>query len=140
MRPIIWKWQIMIIVGGLRGAIAFAMVITYEGPFHKMFYDATLVVIFFTTLANGIITKPLVNYLGLKEDPSVKTDYSKYYGKDDYQPGCFVRCWGWLDKIICRIFTKENAMHDVIMKRLLAREEKKAFKELQKENFVPSYK
>ena len=56
-RPINWRWQTLIIVGGLRGAIAFAMVVTYEGPFHKLFYDTTLVVIFFTTIANGIIAK-----------------------------------------------------------------------------------
>jgi len=130
-RPVNWKWQIMIIVGGLRGAIAFAMVTTYEGPFHKLFYDATVMVIFFTTLANGIMAKPLVNYLGLKEDPSTKTDYGKYYGNDDYQPGCLVRCLRWVDNLIGRIVTKGNARHDAIMKRLLARKEKEAFKELQ---------
>jgi len=131
-RQINWRWQILIIVGGLRGAIAYAMVITYEGPFHKLFYDATLVVIFFTTIANGILAKPLVNHLELKAVAGVKTDYSKYYGYDDYQPGRLARCWGSLDKIICRIFTKENAMHDAIMKEHMAGEEKEAFKKLQK--------
>ena len=131
-RPINWRWQILIIVGGLRGAIAYAMVITYEGPFHKLFYDATLVVIFFTTIANGILAKPLVNHLELKAEAGVKTDYGKYYGHDDYQPGGLARCWGKVDKIICRIFTKENAMHDAIMKAQMAGEEKEAFKKLQK--------
>eukprot|EP00091_Calanus_sinicus_P022152 TRINITY_DN6894_c0_g1_i8.p1 TRINITY_DN6894_c0_g1~~TRINITY_DN6894_c0_g1_i8.p1 ORF type:complete len:175 (-),score=70.10 TRINITY_DN6894_c0_g1_i8:2-526(-) len=79
-RPINWKWQILIIVGGLRGAISFAMVVTYEGPFHKIFYDTTLVVIFFTTIANGIITKPLVTSLGLKAEAGVQTDYGLVVG------------------------------------------------------------
>ena len=135
-RPINWKWQILIIVGGLRGAIAFAMVTTYEGPFHRMFYDTTLIVIFFTTLAYGIITKPLVNHLGLREDADVRTDYVKYYANDSNPPRCLARCWRWVDKMICRIFTKENAMHDAIMKRLLAREEKDAFNKLERENVV----
>ena len=133
-RPINWKWQTLIIVGGLRGAISFAMVVTYEGPFHKLFYDTTLVVIFFTTIANGIITKPLVTYLGLKAEAGVQTDYGLYYGYDQYVPGWLARGWGWLeDNFICRIFTKENAMHDAIIKEIMADEEKEAFKELQKE-------
>jgi len=131
-RPINWRWQILIIVGGLRGAIAFAMVVTYEGPFQKLFYDACLVVIFFTTIANGILAKPLVNYLGLKAEAGVKTDYSKYYGHDEYQPGFLGKCWSSFDKTICRIFTKENAMHDAITKELKAGENKEAFKKLQK--------
>ena len=96
-RPINWKWQTLIIVGGLRGAISFAMVVTYEGPFHKLFYDTTLVVIFFTTIANGIITKPLVTYLGLKAEAGVHTDYGLYYGYDQYVPGWLARGWGWLE-------------------------------------------
>jgi len=141
-RPINWRWQTLIIVGGLRGAIAFAMVVTYEGPFHRLFYDATLVVIFFTTLANGIIAKPLVNYLGLKAEAGVETDYGKYYGVDDKPgPGCIARGWGWLeDKFICKIFTKENAMHDAIMKELKARQEKEAFKTLRAEKNSPEKK
>ena len=131
-RPINWRWQILIIVGGLRGAIAFAMVVTYEGPFQKLFYDSCLVVIFFTTIANGILAKPLVNYLGLKAEAGVKTDYSKYYGHDEYQPGFLGKCWSKFDKTICRIFTKEKAMHDAITKELKAGENKEAFKKLQK--------
>ena len=33
-----------------RGAIAFAMVAEYEGPYNKRFYDCVIVVILFTTL------------------------------------------------------------------------------------------
>ena len=40
----------------------------------------------------------------------------------------------WLeDKFICRLFTKETAMHDAIVKEIMAEEEKEAFKEFQKE-------
>ena len=48
-----WKWQILIVVGGLRGAIAYAMIATYRGPNADMFYDTVVVVIFCTTLFCG---------------------------------------------------------------------------------------
>ena len=138
-RPINWKWQTLIIVGGLRGAIAFAMVVTYEGPFHKLFYDTTLVVIFFTTIANGIIAKPLVNYLGLKAEEGVKTDYGLYYGQQ--KPGCIGKAWGWLeDNFICKVFTKENKMDDAILKEVMTNEEKDAFKQLQKKRESTRFK
>ena len=63
-----WRWQAVMVVGGLRwpflfcscfsnhlphflrGAIAFAMVAEYDGPYNKRFYDCTILVILFTTL------------------------------------------------------------------------------------------
>ena len=41
----------------LRGAIAFAMVSEYDGPYNKRFYDCTILVILFTTLVQvGFLT------------------------------------------------------------------------------------
>ena len=61
-----WKWQAVMVVGGLRsltsgtsflhswtslrGAIAFAMVAEYDGPYNARFYDCVIVVVLFTTL------------------------------------------------------------------------------------------
>ena len=63
-----WKWQAVMVVGGLRsisltsrtsflhswislrGAIAFAMVAEYDGPYSARFYDCVIVVVLFTTL------------------------------------------------------------------------------------------
>ena len=63
-----WKWQAVMGVGGLRstsltsrtsflhswtslrGAIAFAMVAEYDGPYNARFYDCVIVVVLFTTL------------------------------------------------------------------------------------------
>jgi len=48
-----WKWQILLVVGGLRGAIAYSMVSTYTGPMADAFYHIVVLVIFFTTLFGG---------------------------------------------------------------------------------------
>ena len=56
----------MIIAGGLRGAIAFAMVLHYNGPYYRKFYDVTVITIFITTLVNGVVAKPLVLMFNLK--------------------------------------------------------------------------
>jgi len=58
-----WPWQAVMVVGGLRVAIAFAMVAEYDGPHNKRFYDCTFLVILFTTLVQGIVAKPLVETL-----------------------------------------------------------------------------
>jgi len=63
-----WRWQTVMVVGGLRGAIAFAMVAEYDGPYNRRFYDCTILVILFTTLVQGIVAKPLVEALQLKKD------------------------------------------------------------------------
>ena len=76
-----WRWQILIIVGGLRGAVAFAMVLHYSGPYQHLFYDLTVITIFFTSIVNGLAAKPLVAILNLKQDEeSSELDYKKVYG------------------------------------------------------------
>ena len=65
------------VVGGLRGAIAFAMVAEYSGPYNRRYYDCVVLVIVFTTLvqvallpplSQGIVAKPLVSALHLQKD------------------------------------------------------------------------
>lgn len=56
--------------GGLRGAIAFALVITIN-PHHithqPMFMTATIAMVYFTVFIQGITIKPLVQMLGVKK-------------------------------------------------------------------------
>ena len=71
-----WKWQIMIIVGGLRGAVAFAMTVHYNGPFKYSFYEFTVAAIFITTILNGIAAKPLVVLFNLRQKTEDGSDDS----------------------------------------------------------------
>ncbi|XP_023334389.1 sodium/hydrogen exchanger 5 [Eurytemora carolleeae] len=61
-----FRWQAILILGGLRGAIANLMVLAYDGPFHEIFSDTTLVIIFVTVILNGLIAKPAINYFKLE--------------------------------------------------------------------------
>ena len=56
----------MLWVGGLRGAIAYTMAISYDGPYSDQFTDTTLVIIFATVIINGLAAGPLVRGLGLQ--------------------------------------------------------------------------
>ena len=131
-----WRWQILIIAGGLRGAIAFAMVTHYEGPYKQELYDVTVIIIFVTTIVYGMAAKPLVIFLKLQADSSGgKLDYDKLYGWDQ-RKGCY-KCWSWLeDKFLFKFFTKEHKHepHDVALKEIIELEEDKMFEKLD-ENF-----
>lgn len=48
--PIPFKYSCMIWFSGLRGAIAFALSLLYEGEYHKQIRTATLVLVVITTL------------------------------------------------------------------------------------------
>ncbi|KAK3869209.1 hypothetical protein Pcinc_025474 [Petrolisthes cinctipes] len=55
--------------GGLRGAVAFALVITIDPhhiPLQPMFLTATIAMVYFTVFVQGITIKPLVQLLGVK--------------------------------------------------------------------------
>ena len=60
----------VIFIGGLRGAIAYTMAISYKGPFREIFIDATLIIIFITVIANGISASPLVQLFDLGDKKS----------------------------------------------------------------------
>ena len=90
-----WRWQILIIVGGLRGAVAYAMVVHYTGPYKNLFYDITVITIFFTSVVNGIMAKPLIAILNLKQVESSKLNYKVVYGG---KPGLFSRLYKKVEK------------------------------------------
>lgn len=62
--------QFIIAYGGLRGAVAFALVLTIDKniiPEQPMFLTTTLAIVYFTVFFQGITIKPLVGYLGIKK-------------------------------------------------------------------------
>ncbi|ESN98753.1 hypothetical protein HELRODRAFT_106963, partial [Helobdella robusta] len=61
--------QFVMAYGGLRGAIAFALVLLLDPhgfPHRKMFITTTVLVIYFTNLAMGTTIEPLVKFLKVK--------------------------------------------------------------------------
>ena len=105
-----WKWQILLIVGGMRGAIAYAMVIQYQGrPYYDVFYETTVFLIFVTTVLNGMLAKPLVGLLQLKEEVGDQ-DCDHEYGWDDLEKlSPVVRAFkSFEDRIILPLFTKDH--------------------------------
>ena len=61
-----FKWQLLLLFGGQRGPMSFAMVLTYIGPFHLLFQDTTLLVILISEMLGGIISKYLVANMKMK--------------------------------------------------------------------------
>ena len=105
-----WRWQILIIVGGLRGAVAYAMVVHYTGPYKNLFYDVTVITIFFTSIVNGIMAKPLIAILNLKQVESPKLDYKEVYGD---KPGPFSRLYKKLEnKYLFKALLKDHPRRD----------------------------
>jgi NhaP-type Na+/H+ or K+/H+ antiporter len=60
--------QFVLSYGGLRGAIAFGLVIsTRSFPARQMFITTTLAVIFFTVFVQGITIRPLLYWLKVEK-------------------------------------------------------------------------
>uniref|UniRef100_A0A8R1E4I5 Sodium/hydrogen exchanger n=1 Tax=Caenorhabditis japonica TaxID=281687 RepID=A0A8R1E4I5_CAEJA len=77
--------QFIMSYGGLRGAIAYGLVVSIPASItaKPMFVTATIAVIYFTVFLQGITIKPLVNFLKIKKketrDPTmVESVYNKY--------------------------------------------------------------
>ncbi|XP_068584847.1 sodium/hydrogen exchanger 5 isoform X1 [Cebidichthys violaceus] len=67
--------QVVMSYGGLRGAVAFALVVLLDGDHVKAkdyFVATTIVVVFFTVMFQGLTIKPLVNWLKVPRSTSRK--------------------------------------------------------------------
>ena len=109
--PINLRWQIIIFVGGLRGAVAYAMVTTFQGQFQDIFMTATVFVIIVTNLINGILTKPLVQCFDLTEKPREEHHSNDYKERKD---NWIFKAFSWLEDtciwpLVSRREQSENA-------------------------------
>ncbi|XP_067856631.1 sodium/hydrogen exchanger 3.1 [Heptranchias perlo] len=61
--------QVVMSYGGLRGAVAFALVVLLESEIvheRPLFVSTTIIVVYFTVIFQGLTIKPLVNWLKVK--------------------------------------------------------------------------
>lgn len=62
--------QVVMSYGGLRGAVAFALVALLDAetiPVRNLFVSTTIIVVYFTVIFQGLTIKPLVNWLKVKK-------------------------------------------------------------------------
>ena len=140
-QPIDWKWQLIIVAGGLRGAIAFAMVIKYEGaPFEDLFKETTIFIIFVTTLIKGILAKPMVLLFKLRaEEGEENFDYDNFYGWTDEKRGCCGNIFKQLEtKFIFPYFIKDEENPSVAAHMKVVIEEDKVFDKIDEEVHAPN--
>ena len=57
--------QIVLWCGGLRGAVAFALVLSFPSPWRPTLIGTVAWIVFATTLIGGAGTPPLLDYLGM---------------------------------------------------------------------------
>ena len=109
------------------------MVASYGGPYRQLFQDTVIITILFTTVVQGIVTKPLVTFLDLKmnreRNPKIR-DMQKFVefkeaasqaGSDasyasteasvtytcETHPGWICRCWTKLEAgVLAPVFTR----------------------------------
>ena len=140
-QPIDWKWQLIIVAGGLRGAIAFAMVIKYEGaPFEDLFKETTIFIIFVTTLIKGILAKPMVLLFKLRaEEGEENFDYDNFYGWTEEKRGCCGNIFKQLEtKFIFPYFIKDEESPSVAAHMKVVIEEDKVFDKIDEEVHAPN--
>lgn len=97
--------QFVMSYGGLRGAIAFALVLLIDKkhiPLQPMFMTTTIAVVYFTVFLQGITIKPLVRILNVKRAEKRKPTMNERIHErvsaiyrcliDDLMKMCFVQC------------------------------------------------
>ena len=109
--PINLKWQTIIFLGGLRGAVAYMMVSTYDPRYKhgEMLKMTTIFIIVLTTLINGILTKPLVVFFGLKQEKKEEVlpeEYIEEYAR--VRKTCFFRAWYWWEDTVILPLTSRS--------------------------------
>ena len=109
--PINLKWQTIIFLGGLRGAVAYMMVSTYDPRYKhgEMLKMTTIFIIVLTTLINGILTKPLVVFFGLKQEKkeeALPEEYIEEYAR--VRKTCFFRAWYWWEDTVILPLTSRS--------------------------------
>ena len=60
-----YQHQLVMFLGGLRGAVAYTIIISYQGDYSDVFTDTALLIIFITVILNGVVAGPLVRSLHL---------------------------------------------------------------------------
>ena len=65
--PITWRWQMMIIFSGLRGAFAFALAIrNVSTQARSLMYTTTSIIVIVTVVFNGTLTAPVLKLLKIR--------------------------------------------------------------------------
>jgi NhaP-type Na+/H+ or K+/H+ antiporter len=65
--PISWRWQMMIIFSGLRGAFAFALAIrNVSTEARSLMYTTTSIIVILTVVFNGTLTAPVLKLLKIR--------------------------------------------------------------------------
>lgn len=65
--PIGWRWQMMIIFSGLRGAFAFALAIrNVSTQARSLMYTTTSIIVIVTVVFNGTLTAPVLRWLKIR--------------------------------------------------------------------------
>ena len=119
--PISLKWELIIFLGGLRGAVAYEIVdkLSDDYKYEQMFKMTTIFIIIITTLVKGTLTKPLVVLFDLKEDveeQELPDQYIEEYAS--LQKTCFFRAWYWWeDKVILPLLSVSHHLdNDVVVR------------------------
>ncbi|CAF1581743.1 unnamed protein product [Adineta steineri] len=73
--PISWRWQMMIIFSGLRGAFAFALAIRNVSTHARsLMYTTTSIIVIITVVFNGTLVAPVLKLLKIRMNVNEETE------------------------------------------------------------------
>ena len=117
-----FKFQLVLWWCGMRGIVTLLLALSMDTPNRKLFLNTTYVVIFFTNIVIGLLTRPLVANLGVRSevegvntlDPSATmSKISIDSVKKDKERSAFARWWFIIDnKYLKKIFGGRQRMLD----------------------------